>query len=826
MEEIKLYIISSENNDISNNKNKNNHKKELKIKIEGEKEDLYLIETIKKEYQIWIKDLIILMNSQSYRKALNEIEKNKNKFQLLDIRELWKYKIIKLKAILRIIKRKLGKYKSEINRDNSHQNKSIQFWFNQAYFIFEELINDFDPENNNNIDISSIDIIKPIQAIIEKYLEFFYLIIMLYKQKNEIVKICAYLSLVDNFMPYISYLTNFNSIFFLQKLLLFRSKISLQNRNYIISLKYQKIVIKLCIRILLFISNFYKGLDNFDEDKSITNSFIKKIYKIFVNFILSFYLRGVACEEIGNINKAIRCYIFCKWIYLKFLVDDNELFGMFISKLENNSISHIQIANDIKEIFEKRKRLNKNKYENINSIKIIKGLDKMNQLFKIKYPSLNNNNNINKYIKKIEINNRAEKNQTEKLETYLEKIGNKLYKEEESRNNNLLKKYTKSKYIISTMTMIDNLLSKDFRNIVLKMDKIEITKPSNDITNLINKIIVHKRRRLLFNSNLLNNKRTKSAMNINKGINENNGVNLKSSLVKNEIDMNIKNKFNMLINNRKSNFNLNKSAPININNIENRNTNYIFNKIYNKNKDSISQSILNYNNKNNLANNNSIKGFQKNLSTQYIVNNKLTKNFSNKSKMKKSNISSSQKVIKYNFDKYDFSKSYLKKKDYIDKYFDREIDFHKKLLNSKKYENKNISDIEMFNTKNARISAERDYNIIFNVQNRNYQKDMSSLLNIKQLRIINEKNKSKKQVPKEENDIITLKMEKDMINARKKKQRRKGIVEINRKKLIWLNNEGKMKKLTAECDEISHREKKIKRQRRRILLKISQGKYD
>ena len=42
------------------------------------------------------------------------------------------------------------------------------------------------------------------------------------------------------------------------------------------------------------------------------------------------------------------------------------------------------------------------------------------------------------------------------------------------------------------MTMINNLLSKDFKDVLLKMKKIEITKPKEDINNLINKTIIEK----------------------------------------------------------------------------------------------------------------------------------------------------------------------------------------------------------------------------------------------------------------------------------------------------------------------------------------------
>ena len=809
MEEIKLIIISNENN--NDNNEDSNSIIESKIKSENECENLNSSEVKMMEYREWLKDLIKLMNSCSYRKVLGEIEKNKIIYdEYLDNIELFSYKIIKLNAILRIIKIKHEKYNSEIKRENSHQNKSIKFWFNQAFYIFEELINTFDPEKNNKIDLDSLDIINNIKKIIEKYLEFFYFIILFYNETKEIIQICKYFSFVDMLIPYISYITDFKSIFIFQKILLFRAKISLQNRNYIISLDYQKHVIKLCYRILFFITDVYKSLENFDEilySYILRKKYANKIYDIYVNLLLAFYLRGVTCEHLGDITRATKAYSFCIWIYLKFLLDDNELLGIFLGKIENISICRVKIINDIKKIIEKKK-----KFQNfVPKVRAIKKMDKYKRLSINNYSSLisKKENKINHYIKgKAKVisnrNRNTEKYKSEQLENYLNKIGKIMYKEEENRNNNLLQKFTKSKYILSTMTMINNFLSKDFRNILKNMNKIEITKPKDDIKELINKTILKKRRRL-FNSHLKKIRRINSAFNINKRINEKDNISLKSSLIKEEINNNIRNKFKKYKNKRKINFNMNTSS-INMNNRNTTNSTSL--KIY----------------KNKLS---SIKFSQRNIKKNYSLNEMNNKGLSlSQSKIKKEkNIYTKEKVINYHVDKYEFSKSYLKKKNYIDKYFDKEIDFHKKLLDSKKYEINKSSDIEIFNLKKARFQAERDLDIMLNIEKSKCDKrNMSKYLNIKNFGIFKgkDKNKIKKE---EENEIISnIKIEKEKMKAKKFRQRRMGIIEINQKKLIWLNNEGKMKKLNADCDEISNRQKKLKAQRRNILLKIGNRK--
>ena len=106
MEEIKLYIISTKKND-----DYTNNKKTLEINNNNKLDEINSLEELKYEYKIWIKDLLKLMSSCSYRKVLGEIEKNKINFESLDKEDLIKYKLIKLKAIFKIISKKFDKYK-------------------------------------------------------------------------------------------------------------------------------------------------------------------------------------------------------------------------------------------------------------------------------------------------------------------------------------------------------------------------------------------------------------------------------------------------------------------------------------------------------------------------------------------------------------------------------------------------------------------------------------------------------------------------------------------------------------------------------------------
>jgi hypothetical protein len=102
-------------------------------------------------------------------------------------------------------------------------------------------------------------------------------------------------------------------------------------------------------------------------------------------------------------------------------------------------------------------------------------------------------------------------------------------------------------------------------------------------------------------------------------------------------------------------------------------------------------------------------------------------------------------IIKYPMNRENFSKNQMKKKRFLDKFLDKELDFQKQLLNSKINEIKDISEIDFFNQKSAFISAERDFDIMLNVQKSNYSdKFISNLFSMKQIKVNNNNNQTQK----------------------------------------------------------------------------------
>ena len=112
---------------------------------------------------------------------------------------------------------------------------------------------------------------------------------------------------------------------------------------------------------------------------------------------------------------------------------------------------------------------NKKNKKIINLKKIITGRYNKNDRYKGSCKTIDTykSKNESSMRHKLSILNSSQKK--EELETLLKIIGNSLYKEEEIRNNNIFKKFSKNNFVLSTVKMINNLLSDQFNHVLKKM---------------------------------------------------------------------------------------------------------------------------------------------------------------------------------------------------------------------------------------------------------------------------------------------------------------------------------------------------------------------
>ena len=544
MEKIKEYIKKEMEKYSNPNLNENNNKQDNSQK------------QLKEDFQYWIENLNRSMYDRKYRQVLSEIETGKQNFESIPS-EHWRYKSIQLKAIFHIIQRKLIKYPFEISKENSPKNKSLLFWFNYSFTILEQLILQFRGDVNTNLNLKSKKILKPIQYIFLGQINLLYLLIQYSFLYNQIPEICAYLSMVDRLINYSGYIVNIHTLPILQKLLLIRVKICLANCDYINGMRYVKKTIDLCTDQLMYIIDFDLNLENIDEyAKDYRNPYKinkmnkKTIEEIFINISIAFYFRGVLSELLGNTTKAIDSYKQCKFFSTKFLKKKYCNFTLFFSSLQNNGYLYLAVVDELKELKEE-KEIKESIQKNY--------LSKKKYYDKIKYEK-----NYNKYYSAIRTKQDLYKGD---LKKFLDSSHQILYKEEQNRYS-VLKKYTKANYITSTMKMINNLLSKDFKSVLKRMDKVEVTKPSDEINSLINWTLIRQRQRqILINSKNKKNlfkKKIQRANNSRSSIrNKMDKENMSAKTVKNKKAYNDSHSHNKSVKNIKKDSIFNKIEPIN-----------------------------------------------------------------------------------------------------------------------------------------------------------------------------------------------------------------------------------------------------------------------
>ena len=651
------------------------------------KGDNMIVRKSKEDFNQWIFDLKQLVNNGLCRQALKEIEEKKYKYELLKS-ELWKYRLIKAKAILKIIRIKMSRHSKEIILENSSQNLALKFWFNQIFLILEELILEFRFDINEHIDYNTKKIVEPIQYIIEYHLEYIYYLCLFSIKTNEIISLIAYLSITDKFVPYIPFLSKSNLLNLFQNILLLKVKLLIENCDFLSAIENIKIVFKLCFREMHLFLNVdtlinVSSLTKINNKQKIHNKALLGFCRIVQKITLALFLRGVTCEHLGYFEDSLHAYQQCRWYSNRFLFDYSKEIFKFFRNLERKYIIYKEIFDDIHNQF-----LIKNINENQNNNK--KLIQKRYFISSYRNKGYNHLYSIssNRYKRTLRLKSSSSSSlnslmKKEQLEKLLKNIGKSLYKEEENRNNNIFKKFTKNCFVLSTVKMINNLLSDQFNHVLKKMEKVEITKPQEEINHLINWTIYFQRQKDF--KNHLN--KTKE-------------------------------------NSRKILYRNNSYIDLRTNN----NNNNLFNTIEKEQQIKLLKNI------------DLKKNDEKKLSKSQAIVRKITKlediykfkplyllSKTNQNKSNKISFNKSQKILKYPLNKDVFSKSLLNKKNYLDSFYEKELNFQKKLLKLKGYDMEKVSN--EYNQQQVINTAEQDFKIIrCFAESKNTKKNLMNLV--------------------------------------------------------------------------------------------------
>ena len=644
-------------------------------------------------------NLYILISDEFRKHQFKKILKTLKDCQLDNNTKFYtKIILLKIKAIQKIIERKLEKYFSFPTKLKSTQKYFIEFYssVNEFLSFLKE-----DEEDDKIVEEKKKDISNVIEYILEIFLQQCYFISLYCVHLNLFTDCIAFLSLGERLIKntcefFISPEIHYYSVC----IYLFLSSLLIMNENYSSAKNYLNISLKICYKELELRLNdsHINSLINISE---INNTAIQEsIEKIFFNITIAFYQLGVCNENELNFQAAYQSYKEAKFFINVIPNKENMDFLLFIYNLEKRELLRYNII----EFFKRSE----------NQIREIKPTKK-----KIPKYLYSEENNIKKY---------------EKLQKYLENLKiNEIDDDDPDLLNHVEQKPFSQRIAIPTKTIhvLNYLMSSQFNGVVEKMNKMQINKINNDNKTLIQreilKIKADEREKIknrflkkLKSKNINNNNDNKNNLN-NSGQNESKTI-LMESIILNEDKS--KNNNNNNINNNIINIDDNNNININNNNVNNNNNN----------KTTIKKRfIINNNNKNNISSNNkahissyytnlttSIDSYNKNkfkinnthqynntVSNFYTISN--SNNNINKRNLSYYNKKSNDIIPKYNYDKYVFNRKLKSKRDILDHQYQKEIVFQKNLLRSKHDENKN--EPIFFDIKKIRDDAEEFYKL-------------------------------------------------------------------------------------------------------------------
>lgn len=703
MNEINEIII-----DIEKEKNKHKNKvAESKHSSTGK-----IISVSKYDLNYWILSLKEKMYKKAYKKAIKDITSAGLIEQYRTSENGYKIIIIYIQAKLKIIENKLFKYhitESEISKNQINRciyyAKHIPKDINSLFEFFpKDTLND--PNYFGNIEKRDY-LIEYIDNIVRCYFDFIYTMALFYFKINNYPKSISYLCLgLQLFKISQNYILSPHTLFKMEKCLILLSKFYIINEDYENALPYLNDAIKICFKQIIFqvhdiFYGFYIGDKN--DIKSRDKSDLEKLKdsrmnRIILNIIIIFLYIGICHENMSQIKKATAFYKQCEWFTRLFLAKDNHGIYKLFFILKKKSIDVCNIIDFLKEKIMVVDKIFNKKMEELLREEEMKKNGGDNLVYDIKFKGLVDKLEKLK-IKEIDTVNKFEENNHLKL---LNKTStNKTFRE-------------KNKYM-SNLKLLEAYLSKDFRDLVSGMDKINIYDINNASRGKIQKAIDQ----MYF---LQNQKKIKlEKLSISQDTNLNKKIfTLKSQYSKdnkNENDKDGNNRYKKLkepLSDNKIKIMLNLSG-----------NNYLKNQIVNNTIKSNSKSIY-ISNKETIKLNSAARERNSLSSSNYglLINNslisdqqKLILNTPKNNTFIENSSTTPQKLFEKKNEKfriitpkttkehYFLNFGYLKKRNYIKKLADRELKFHKCLIRTKKlpmpyihYFNKGVSRIEADNS--------------------------------------------------------------------------------------------------------------------------------
>lgn len=378
------------------------------------------------------------LSKRFYKTTLKEIDLLIQNQYLEGYEYAWKIYILKIRALLKIIKKKITKYL--INHYDKmkikHNINSIKKYFNHVQIN----LNDFLENNFNSNDINDSE---KIDDLIHIYFEFIYLCSFFQNKIGNCIESISYLSFVIRlYKETQNVIKSERSVFYIEKCFIFLIKLLISNEDYFSAIEYLNLVMDICLKNIIYSTNDLvdgvfmgdkKKLQNIINNKEdmetnknkyqneIENSFgYRKIKKIIIHIVFIFFYRGICYENIGKIKNSIKCYYQCLWFIRHFFYDSYKSLSYLIHNILDKSIefkeiidylmkkinyyNRIQMTNNTgsKSDSEKEEKKDKEIYVNSIYIKKFKGLIKKLSSLKIKEIDTENKFDAKKNIRGLD----------------------------------------------------------------------------------------------------------------------------------------------------------------------------------------------------------------------------------------------------------------------------------------------------------------------------------------------------------------------------------------------------------------------------------------
>jgi hypothetical protein len=396
----------------------------------------YLSKHLPDEIELFIINIREKMKNSKFRKALEEIKNAENKFT--ETPNKWKIYDLKIRCMNKIINRKFTKY-------SATKNKSIEIWLRRVDIEIDRWyinISFFLPITKE----TEKDIVTQYELVILHLLEQAYNYALLSRNEKQIPDCTAFLALGERIIKNtIEKISNSDCFNIAEKILLFTSSLLIADNDFDLAKIYLSNILKLCFRELYSRVDIETGI-NYKELNPLQLHYLEKI---FVNIAIGFYQLGVCEENMGNIETAVEAYKQAKWFSHNFIKDSvPELIG-FLTDLEKRALSYHEVI------------------RNLNKRVMSAGVDDCKK-DKKKKPYLCHDEEIN-----------------EKFESTLKFIDQIKFNEIDE--GLLSKKNEGVRKMLSTVTLLDNLSSEKFKQIVTTLEKLEITRLEKDTKEKIQK---------------------------------------------------------------------------------------------------------------------------------------------------------------------------------------------------------------------------------------------------------------------------------------------------------------------------------------------------